>query len=91
MIELTDWVTLTKITDPVTASLLKGRLMAEGIPVIMRTGEAAGSLYGLTTGPLAEIKIIVPTHNLNEARELLKRIEENQEPESFEELEEEPE
>ncbi len=90
MIILKDWKTLTKITDPFIASLIKGRLLAEDIPAIMRSGEAAGSLYGLTIGPLAEIKIIVPSDRLNEARELLQRIEEN-ETENFEELEEETE
>ena len=91
MTKLNDWKTLTKITDPVTASLIKGRLLAEGIPTIIRAGEAAGSLYGLTTGPLAEIKILVPSDRLTEALKLLQHIEDEQEPESFKEFDEEPE
>lgn len=84
-----DWKTLTKITDPINASLLQGRLQAEGIPAIMRTGEAAGSLYGLTTGPLAEIKIFVPSDRLNEARQLLQQIEDESETESPGEMDDE--
>ena len=90
-----EWKTLTKITDPIIASLIKGRLLAEDIPAIMRSGEAAGSLYGLTTGPLAEIKILVPSERLDEALNLLQLIEDGTEDgtngsESFEELEEGP-
>lgn len=69
------WKTLTKVTDPIIASLLEGRLKAEGIHAIMRRGEAAGSLYGLTTGPLAEIKILVPSEKMDDARALLELIE----------------
>jgi hypothetical protein len=38
-------------------------------------GEAAGRIYGITTGPLAEIRIYVPLAKLNDARTLLKKIE----------------
>lgn len=71
-----EWETLIKITDPISASLLEGRLQAEGIPVIVRAGEAAGAIYGLTTGPLAEIKILVPEEKMDKARSLLQQIEE---------------
>lgn len=87
---MTNWKTLTKITDPIRASLLEGRLLSEGIPTITRAGEAAGSLYGLTTGPLAEIKIIVPAEKMGEALELLRRIEEESEGEIQEETDYEP-
>ena len=83
-----NWKTLTKISDPVTASLIKGRLLVEGIPTIIRAGEAAGSLYGLTTGPLAEIKILVPSDRLTEALILLQHIEDEQEQESYKEFDE---
>lgn len=85
------WETLTKKTDPIIASLLQGRLQAEGIPAIIRTGEAAGSLYGLTTGPLAEIKILVPVEKISEARRLLEQIEDENETDSPGDFEEEPE
>lgn len=70
-----DWKIISKLTDPIIASLVEGRLKAEGIPVILRTKEAAGSIYGLTTGPLAEIKILVPADRTAEALELLQQLE----------------
>lgn len=78
MFELSDWKPLIKITEPILASLLEGRLQAEGIPVILRTGEAAGSLYGLTTGPLAEITVLVPQARFAEALALMQQIDEEQ-------------
>ncbi|RJX27609.1 MAG: hypothetical protein C4554_04050 [Dethiobacter sp.] len=68
------WVLLTIKYDPVTASLLEGRLKEDNIPVVMKR-EAAGSIYSLTTGPLAEIEIYVPHSKLKEARMLLDKIE----------------
>jgi len=70
-----DWKIISKSTDPIIASLLEGRLKSEGIPVILQSKEAAGSIYGLTTGPLAEIKILVPADRTAEALELLENLE----------------
>ena len=70
-----DWEIISKSTDSIVASLLEGRLKAEGIPVILQTKEAAGSIYGLTTGPLAEIIILVPADRTAEALELMEQLE----------------
>lgn len=70
-----DWKIISKSTDAIVAALLEGRLKSEGIPVVLKTKEAAGSLYGLTTGPLAEIIILVPADRAAEALELLEQIE----------------
>lgn len=69
------WQELTVVTDAVTASILAGRLEEEGIPVFLRKDEAAGSIYGLTTGPLANIRVLVPPAKIQQARDLLKEIE----------------
>ena len=63
------------VTDAVTASILAGRLEEEGIPVFLRKDEAAGSIYGLTTGPLANIRVLVPPAKIQQAQDLLKEIE----------------
>ncbi len=52
------------------AQILKGRLEAEGIPVLLRY-ESAGLVYGLTVDGLGEVKIMVPEHLLEQAREIL--------------------
>jgi ribonuclease BN (tRNA processing enzyme) len=69
------WQQLTVKTDSVMASLLAGRLEEEGIPVFLKKEEAAGSIYGLTIGPLANIKVFVPHAKLEQARRLLENIE----------------
>lgn len=57
------------------ASILAGRLEEEGIPVFLKKDEAAGSIYGLTVGPLANIRLFVPPSKIEQARQLLEEIE----------------
>jgi len=52
------------------AQIIKGRLESEGIPVLL-TYESAGLLYGLTIDGLGEVKIMVPEHFAEEAKEIL--------------------
>ena len=68
---MSNWVKLTVETDPVLTDLLEERLKAAGIPVVVKK-EAAGTIYGLTSGPLAEAKILVPQDKLQEAEAILK-------------------
>lgn len=72
--KMTEWAQLDVETDPIVLSLIEGRLKAEGIPVIY-SGEALGGIYGLTTGPLAEKKILVPSSRLEEAKKIMQDIE----------------
>lgn len=69
------WLQLTVETDNIIASILAGRLEEEGIPVYLKKDEAAGSIYGLTVGPLANIRIFVPPAKIEQARRLLDEIE----------------
>jgi hypothetical protein len=52
------------------AQIIKGRLESEGIPVLL-SYESAGLIYGLTVDGLGEVKIMVPQHLAEEAREIL--------------------
>jgi len=52
------------------AQVIKGRLESEGIPVLL-SYESAGLVYGITVDGLGEVKIMVPQHLAQEARELL--------------------
>jgi hypothetical protein len=72
--KMKDWKLLTIETDPIIAALLEGRLNQEDIPVVTDQ-EAVGRIYALTTGPLSEIKIFVPSSKFEEARSLLEEIE----------------
>lgn len=68
------WQELTVVTDSVTAAILAGRFEEEGIPVFLKKDEAVGSIYGLTTGPLANIRVFVPGAKIQQARQLLEEI-----------------
>jgi hypothetical protein len=52
------------------AQIMKGRLESEGIPVLL-SYESAGLVYGLTIDGLGEVKIMVPKHLAEEAKEIL--------------------
>lgn len=50
-------------------------LEAQSIPVILLQ-ESAGTVYGLTVGPLGEVRILVPTNRVRESLEILQAMEE---------------
>jgi hypothetical protein len=52
------------------AQIIKGRLESEGIPTLL-SYESASLVYGLTTNGLGEVKIMVPKHLVEEAKEIL--------------------
>ena len=52
------------------AQIIKGRLESEGIPVLL-SYESAGLVYGLTVDGLGEVKIMVPGHLAEGAKEIL--------------------
>jgi hypothetical protein len=52
------------------AQIIKGRLESEGIPALL-SYESAGLVYGLTVDGLGEVKIMVPQHLAEEAKEIL--------------------
>lgn len=61
---------LIKTVYPPEDNLIKGLLEVCGIPVILR-GEAIGAIQGLTTGPLAEVRVYVPAEKAKEASDVL--------------------
>lgn len=52
------------------AQIVKGRLISEGIPAIVR-GESLGPIYGLTAGKLASMDVLVPAPLAETARQIL--------------------
>jgi len=52
------------------AQIIKGRLESEGIPVLL-SYESAGLVYGITVDGLGVVKVMVPQHLAEEAREIL--------------------
>ncbi|MCK4579757.1 MAG: DUF2007 domain-containing protein [Dehalococcoidia bacterium] len=53
------------------AQVIQGRLEAEGIPALL-SYESAGVVLGVTVDGLGEVKVLVPRHLVEEAREILK-------------------
>jgi hypothetical protein len=53
------------------AQIIKGRLESEGIPTLL-SYESAGLVYGLTINGLGEVKIMIPSHLAEEAKNILK-------------------
>jgi hypothetical protein len=52
------------------AHVIKGRLESEGIPVLLRY-ESAGLVYGITVDGLGQVKVMVPSHLAEEAKQIL--------------------
>jgi len=55
------------------AQIIKGRLESEGIPVLL-SYESAGLIYGLTIDGLGDVKIMVPEHLAEDAKEILRVV-----------------
>jgi hypothetical protein len=55
----TEPVVIYEAANEMEAQVVKGRLESEGIPAMVRT-EAAGIIYGLTTGGLGRADVLVP-------------------------------
>jgi|TARA_B100001971_G_C18013944_1_gene443831 hypothetical protein len=66
-----DWVLLLSIVQgQMEAAILRSRLESEGIPVVLRY-ESVGSLYGITSNELGEVRVFVPQGFLDSARRLI--------------------
>jgi len=59
-----------RTTTYMEAQVIKGRLESEGIPVLL-SYESAGLVYGITVDGLGEVKVMVPKHLAEEAKEIL--------------------
>ncbi len=63
-------VTVYKASSQPEAHIIKSRLEAEGIPVLL-SYESLGLVYGIITDGLGEIKVMVPGHLAEEAKQIL--------------------
>jgi len=54
----------------IEAQIIKGRLESEGIPTLLKY-DSASLVYGLTIDGLGEVRIMVPKHLAEEAKEVL--------------------
>ena len=72
----TSWELLRTVYPP-EDDIIKSLLESCEIPVILRSREGIGRVQGLSFGPLAEVRVMVPKDRLAEARELLMSQKEN--------------
>jgi hypothetical protein len=64
------WEKIGVAAGDLQAEILKGLLEAQGIPVVL-SQEGAGQTFGLTVGRLGEVDILVPTHLVSQANQVL--------------------
>lgn len=64
------WQIIAEVYNHDEAYFLTGLLNSVEIPVKMER-ETLGNIYGLTVGPLATIKILVPCERADDAQKLL--------------------
>ena len=63
------WVIVFKAQGEVEASIVKGKLESNRIPVILKQ-EAIGKICGLTLDGLGEVKVLVPESYKEEAKKI---------------------
>jgi hypothetical protein len=65
-----EFVTIAVVNGELQASVIKGRLESEGIPVILQY-ESYGRIAFITVDGLGEVKIKVPAKFAEEAKQIL--------------------
>ena len=65
------YIVVDTISGRTEAELLRSMLQARGIQCEL-SEEAAGWVYGIGIGPLAEVELLVPSHQSKLARQILK-------------------
>jgi len=65
------WVLLDKVNGSFKAEILKGLLEAQGIDTVLSQEGAAHYGYALTVGPMGEVEILVPSRELERARQVM--------------------
>jgi hypothetical protein len=64
------FVSLETVEGKLQAEIVRGMLEAQGIETILLQ-ESAASVYGFGVGPMAEVEILVPREQLDEARKII--------------------
>jgi hypothetical protein len=65
------WQVLTIVSGAGKAEILKGLLLAQEIDVVLSQEGLGDSVYPVSIGPLSEIQVLVRSHQLDTARQVL--------------------
>ena len=71
---MSDYVTVYVANGQLDAEMVRGFLEASGIPAMI-SQESVGKVYGMASGPLGEVNVLVPEEKSDEALELLESME----------------
>jgi hypothetical protein len=71
---MSDYVTVYVANGQLDAEMVRGFLEASGIPATV-SQESVGKVFGLASGPLGEVNVLVPAEKSQEASDLLKSME----------------
>jgi hypothetical protein len=71
---MSDYVTVYVANGQLDAEMVRGFLEASGIPAMI-SQESVGKVFGLASGPLGEVNVLVPVEKSQEAADLLKSME----------------
>ncbi|MGD0004980.1 MAG: DUF2007 domain-containing protein [Anaerolineaceae bacterium] len=71
---MNNYVTVYIANGQLDAEMVQGFLEAAGIPAMI-SQESIGRVFGMTTGPLGEVNVLVPEKKTDEALELLASME----------------
>ena len=63
-------IVIESISDVLEAEILRSLLESHGIHVLL-SREAASTVIGLTVGPLAQVNLLVPQSQVDEAKKIL--------------------
>ena len=72
-----EYVEVYSANGHLEADMIRLMLEAAGLHVLTR-GESAGAVYGLTVGPLGEVRVLVLASEAQAANELLTAMEDGQ-------------
>lgn len=86
--ESVKWEVVAETMGLLPAQIIAGRLQSEGLPA-RAWQESAGLVHGLTVGPLGTGYVSVPESVAEQAREILRRAEEEEAGEEWAEIDEE--
>lgn len=67
---MSSWQVAVVARDMFEARFYEKLLQDSGIPVILQ-GESLGELYALHTGPLAEVRLLVPAELVQQVKSIL--------------------
>jgi hypothetical protein len=71
---MSEYVQVYIANGQLDAEMVRGFLEASGIPAII-SQESVGKVFGLASGPLGEVNVLVPVEHSQEALDLLNSME----------------